>query len=241
MAYSKGQDTVAQSMGLALSNGLYSDLDTVHKFGYNDAVGTSYETVWTIGGGLNAFGAAGAETIAVTSTDANDNTQTVEVNGLNASYEDTTETVTIGAGATTSTWRWINSMRMTSTHSNAHFANSGVISATGSTSSAVGAQIIEQFGRTLQCVYRVPKGKRAHLMSVSGGTEKEKEAIFRLMQFSGGVVNCRDIFTTYATPVTKHFDYGSLRFEQFDFINLQAKCDATSGVYGNFGIILENR
>ena len=242
MAYSKGQDAVSFPPGIAISNGLYSDLESVHKFGYNDAVGTSFEAIWAIGGGLNAFGAAGAETISVTSTDtANDNGQTVEVNGLDANYEEVTETVTIGAGATTSTWRWINTMRMTSTSSSSHFANSGDVSATGSTSSAVGAKILAQYGRTLQCVYRVPKGKRAHVMSVQGGSEKQKECLFRLMDFSGGVVNTRDVFSSFAAPVTKYFDFGSLIFDQFDIISLQAKADATTGVYGSMEIILEKR
>tara|TARA_Y100000004_G_C8902684_1_gene407173 strand:+ start:158 stop:889 length:732 start_codon:yes stop_codon:yes gene_type:complete len=243
MAYSKGQDAVSFPPGIAISNGLYSDLESVHKFGYNDAVGTSFETIWAIGGPLNAFGALGAETISVTSSDtANDNGETVEVVGLDANYEEATETVTIGAGATTSTWRWINTMRMTSTgNTTTHFSNAGDISATGSTSSAVGAKILANYGRTLQCVYRVPKGKRAHVMSVQGGSEKEKECLFRLMDFSGGVVNVRDIFSSYAAPVTKHFEFGSLIFDQFDIINLQAKANATTGVYGSMEIILEKR
>ena len=242
MAYSMGQDTVAFPPSLALSKGLYSDLTTVHKFGYNDAVGSTFETVWAVGGPLNAFGALGAETISVTSDDSDDDGETVEVNGLDANYEEVTETVTIGAGATTSTWRWINTMRMTSTsNTTTHFANAGAVVATGSTSSAVGAKILAQYGRTLQCVYRVPKGKRAHVVSVQGGSEKEKECLFRLMEFSSGVVNVRDIFSSFATPVSKRFDYGSLIFDQYAFINLQAKANASTGVYGNMEIILEKR
>jgi len=65
----------------ALSNNWYN----VQKFGYNGAVGSSaYETIWD-GGGVYAY-AGTPGTAAVTSDDTDDNTGTVQVFGLDDSY-----------------------------------------------------------------------------------------------------------------------------------------------------------
>ena len=86
--------------GFAVQRGNVSNFTAINKFGYNSAVGTSYETIHD-GNNLYTY-ISSAGTATVTSSDtSSDNNGTVEIQGLDANYNLQTVTATIGGSATT--------------------------------------------------------------------------------------------------------------------------------------------
>ena len=83
---------------LAVSSGEIEGAKIVSKFGENPAVGTSEETIWDAGGVYDYL--TTASQLDVTSTDADDTdggngARTVVLEGLDANYNEITETVTM--------------------------------------------------------------------------------------------------------------------------------------------------
>jgi hypothetical protein len=70
--------------------GLYPDLEAIHKFGTNDAVGTSEETIWNMGGEYTWL-TTGTEMEIVCTDDVNGQGQTIEIYGLDENWLEKTE------------------------------------------------------------------------------------------------------------------------------------------------------
>ena len=85
--------------GFAVQRGNVPNFSAINKFGYNSAVGTSYETIWD---GNNAYTyVSSAGTATVTSSDtSSDNDSVVEIQGLDANYNLQTVDATVGGSAT---------------------------------------------------------------------------------------------------------------------------------------------
>ena len=90
------------SVGIPVVKGQIDKLSGVHKFGYNSAVGTAYETIWDAGGTYAFPSAAG--TVTVTSASgATDSGVEVTLEGLDENYAEQSETVTLNASGTFTT------------------------------------------------------------------------------------------------------------------------------------------
>ncbi|MBT5106983.1 MAG: hypothetical protein HOM20_12440, partial [Porticoccaceae bacterium] len=93
------------SWAINISAGSVNGTSYIEKFGMNTDVDANKETIWD-GGGIYTY-IATAETVTITSTSGSDSAagtgaRTVEVQGLNSSYEVVTETLTVGgAGGST--------------------------------------------------------------------------------------------------------------------------------------------
>jgi hypothetical protein len=144
----------------------------VVKFGYNKDIDTAAEeTIWAQGGQWQPT--AGAETVSIVSSSANDTNGGTGANllaifGLDADYIAISE-LTIALNGTTPvtstlSYRYMN--RMAVALSGTGLRNEGTITVTQSTSGVVLATIPPDEGITQQAVYTVPAGFTAYLQGV---------------------------------------------------------------------------
>lgn len=215
-----------------IATGEIDDVDYINKFGYNDSVSTSWETVWD---GNNTYTyIASAGTAVVTSSDTDDNGGTVLVSGLNSAYEEVSETLTIGGSAgSVEFYRVFRAQMVTA---NTGTENQGTVTVTVDSKSA--AIISPDIGQTLMAIYTVPTGKTGYLLQVDAGSSKDLEHEIRLViKHNGGVWNTK-------TYHTQRGGFNSLRFEvpisipaQSD-VEIKVKGSATSSVSAAFELIL---
>lgn len=215
-----------------IATGEIDDVDYINKFGYNDSVSTSWETVWD---GNNTYTyIASAGTAVVTSSDTDDNGGTVLVSGLNSAYEEVSETLTIGGSAgSVEFYRVFRAQMVTA---NTGTENQGTVTVTVDSKSA--AIISPEIGQTLMAIYTVPTGKTGYLLQVDAGSSKDLEHEIRLViKHNGGVWNTK-------TYHTQRGGFNSLRFEvpisipaQSD-VEIKVKGSATSSVSAAFEMIL---
>jgi len=218
----------------ALSNNWYN----VQKFGYNGAVGSSaYETIWD-GGGVYAY-AGTPGTAAVTSDDTDDNTGTVQVFGLDDSYNLVDETLTIGGGAGSQTFsRVFRAVLKT-----ANTGNSNVGTLTVTVDSTAVAKILPTYGQTLMAVYTVPAGYTGYMIQLDIGSSKdlENEIVLRTKDIANGNVwNTKSFISTRGGFTEKTFKLPLVINEKTD-IEVFAKASATSSVSAGFEMIVEKQ
>lgn len=231
------QTTTNFPYGVLVARGDFQKIEGVEKFGYNGAVGTSFETVWTGGGDYAGF-ITSAGTATVTSSDtASDNGGTVLVSGLDSNYDQVSETLTIGGSASTTSFiRIFRAQLKTATTGD---SNVGTITVTvGATTMA---QIEPAYGQTLMSVYTVPRNYRAYLINLDIGNSKdlELETVYRTKEVSNGNVWATKAFITSRGGFTvKDFLLPSIINEKTD-IEIRAKGSATCAVSAGFELVLE--
>jgi len=220
---------------IGIARGDYSDLSSVHKFGYNSSVGTSFETVWD-GNNNYTYFSAGTATVTSSNTAADDG-GTVKVFGLDTNYDFIEETLTIGGSAGTKTFARVYRAYLET--ANTGTANVGTVTVTISTTSA--AIIQPTYSQTLMCVYTIPRGYCGYLTQIDIGSSKdlENQITFNTNEIdNGNVWRIREFLTgrggflskTYVTPI---------KFPPKTDIEIRAKASATSAVAANFELILE--
>jgi len=233
--FGTNQDANVWPFGLSVARGVVPNMSGIQKFGYNSDIGSSEETVWSAGGTYSYISTAGTAT--VTTSDTDDNNGTVEIQGLDANYNLQTVTATIAGSATTETFIRVFRVRMV-TPGAGQTTNVGNITVTVDSTTA--AYIPAGEGQTLQSVYTVPAGKRAYLLSVVGGTEKDKEVTLKLIaRPNGGSFNVKT-YETYRTRLDRTYHINEVFDEKTD-IELRASADAATGISGGFELLLENK
>lgn len=211
----------------------------INKFGYNSAVGTSYETITDLGTNNLPTSAAVVSVVSASTADTSAGTgaRTVEIQGLDADYNLKTETVTMnGQTAVTTTATFIRVFRMRVVTSGTGEVNAGNITASIGGSDV--ARINADEGQTLMAVYTVPANKTAYLVKFQGSLSKNQEAQFQLRaRESSGAWNVKGLWGTFAASV--NYDYPvPLKFEEKTDIQIRAKAGATSEVGAIFDLIL---
>lgn len=222
--------------GIAVQKGLVEDYSGIQKFGYNPSVPTTFETIWDAS--TNYVYPTSSSTATVTSSSTDDNNGTVEIQGLDASYNLQTVVATIGGSATTETFIRVFRARMIT--ANTGSSNVGTITVT--VDSKTVAQILPTNGQTLMCVYTIPANKRGYLISLNGGTSKQKEVEFKLLSKSitnGNVFNTKAYQSTFGMSFTRHYLVPEV-FEEKTDIEIKAKADATTSVSAGFELFLED-
>jgi len=221
--------------GVSIQRGDINNFSGIQKFGYNGSVGTSFETIWDGGGDYTFISSAGTAT--ATSSDTDDNTGTVEIQGLDSNYDLATETLTIGGSASSTSF--IRVFRAKMINANTGDANVGTITIT--VSSTTVAQIQPTYGQTLMSVYTVPRKYQAYLVQMDIGSSKdlENEIILRIKGIdNGNSWNTRSFLTTRGGFVEKNFAVPEIIGPKTD-IEMRAKSSATSSVSSGFELILE--
>ena len=222
--------------GLSVQRGDVNNFQAIQKFGYNESVGTSFESVTDAGGDYTFITSAGTAT-ATSSDTSSDNNGTVEIQGLDSNYDLATETLTIGGSASTTSF--IRVFRAKMVNANTGNANVGTITITVSSTNV--AQIQPTYGQTLMCVYTIPRKFRAYLIQLDVGSSKdlENEILLRIKEIdNGNAWNTRAFITTRGGFVEKNFHVPEIIDAKTD-IELRAKASATSSISGGFELILE--
>ncbi len=155
---SLGDRVSTQRFGLDAARGIIGNVEAVNIFGFNRAVGTSFETLWNNGGSYSFLSAE--QQLSVVSTDAAD-TMDVLIEGLDGDYNEVTETITLdgtNAVTTTNSFLRVNNAVILSGE------NAGDI--TGSYTTTDVFFIEAGIGTTQACVYTVPAGHSLYLFRI---------------------------------------------------------------------------
>lgn len=170
-------------MYLDIARGVIPNSKIVHKFGANFDIdqGTDPESVWTGGGQYPWDVLETAQTIYALSTSASD-TSTMTIEGLDANYNEQSETVTLnGLTAVATTNTFLRVFRMTYDAVNVGTLEARVTSGTGT----IVAQIEAGDAQTLMAVYTVPNGYTAYLVTgdVTINSKRDCTVLYYLRQY----------------------------------------------------------
>ena len=216
-----------------IARGLVRGVSHINKFGYNPTVGSSFESVIDASNLYTYIASAG--TAQATSSDtSDDNGGTVLVSGLNANYEEVSETLTIGGAAgSIQFFRVFRALLLTA---NTGSTNTGIITITADSKTT--AQILAGKGQTLMALYTIPANKKGYLMKLHGNLEKAKESEFQIMARPfGGAFNVKGKFGSSGDVV--NYDYPvPLEFDEKTDIEVRVKAGATTGAGAIFDLLL---
>jgi hypothetical protein len=230
------QSTLAFPFSVSLQRGLISNFSGIHKFGYNSAVGTSFETIASNINGLYIYPTVATTAVATSSNTASDNGGTVEIQGLDSNYDLVTETITIGGSASTALFmRVFRVIMKTATTGN---ANVGIITITVNAKNV--AEISAGYGQSLIAIYTVPRNHRAYLMSFDVGCSKQKEIEGKIIArpLNGNVFQTKAYVTTFGVPYRQQYLVPEV-FEEKSDIEVRAKADATTAISAGFELYIE--
>lgn len=179
---SRTLDDRTEPFELQVSRGQIEGHRAVTVWGYNPDIDTSEETVWADGGIMTL--PSSAATVKISSDSANDTAagtgaRTVLISGLDSSYDEISETITLNGTTevtTTKSYLRINSMVVVTTGSgNANAGN--IYAGTGTVTLGVPATIYNQiyvgFNNTMTASYTVPNGYTGYL--VNGGVSSGQD------------------------------------------------------------------
>lgn len=225
--------------GIWVSSGQMASTSHINKFGYNMAVGSSYETITDLGTNNLPTSAAVVSVVSASAADDEGSTgaEKVEIQGLDANYNLQIEEVTMnGTSAVTTTNTFIRVFRMRVTQAGTGEINAGNITASIGGSDV--ARILADKGQTLMAVYTVPKGKRAYLIKFQGSLSKNQEANFQLrVKVNGGAWNVKGLWGTFAESVNYEYPV-PLEFGEETDIQIRGKAGATSEMGAIFDLVL---
>lgn len=167
-----GRNMSTPNIYLDIARGRFIGSSALNIFGFNRTVGTSYETIWDDGG--NYVYPSSAVTMSVVSSSGSD-TLNVLISGLDANYNEITETVTLtGTSPVTTTSEFLRINKAIVLTS----LNIGdiTISNGGNTYAFIGADI----GTTQSSVYTVPAGHSIYLVRIdcTSGTVNGQKYLF---------------------------------------------------------------
>ena len=146
---------------LQVSRGLVAGHKRVFKFGYNEEIQDVEETIWDVGG-LYAYPSSAVTMTATSSSGATDENVQVTIQGLDASYNELSETVTLNAsGTATTTGSFLRVNRAFVASGTASAGN--ITIANGGTTYAYVSTLHQQ---TLMAIWTVPAGYTGYLFQV---------------------------------------------------------------------------
>lgn len=184
-----GAEQQAADFYAQVAAGMIPGYATHYVFGHNDAVGATRETLWGQGG-FATFPASAVE-MQLSSGDADDaagdtGARIVTVYGLDASYLEVTENVTLnGQTPVNTTNTYIRVLDLTVASAGSTGWNEGIIYAgVGAVVAGVPATVYNRidatYGRDLTCFYTVPAGKTGLITSYYYSSGEIKEAAFSI-------------------------------------------------------------
>ena len=193
---------------------------TNFKFGFNPDVDNALETIWSQGGLYSYLSSATVLKVSSSSTadtSAGTGARTVEVSGLDANYDEISETVILNgqtAVNTTNEYLRINRAKVLTAGSGEQ--NAGVIYAgTGTVTTGVPANVYLSIAigdnQTLMALWTVPKGYTAYLhqVNISMNTEVANKfgTVTLVARPNGGVFNVQDKFVLSQDIINQSFTY----------------------------------
>jgi len=215
----------------------------VHKFGYNSVIGTDTETVWAQGG-LYVYPTT-ASTMYISSsstadTSAGTGARTATVSGLDANFDEISETVSLN-GQTgvqlNGALNWYRVNRVVVNTAGSGGANAGVLYV-GTEATPTGGVPVNKYAtvaigdnQTLMCLWTVPRGYTAYLhqKDVSASSSAGKFAIFSLLaRPDGGVFNIKDrvVLANNSTAISY---WNPIPFTEKTDVEIRAQADSAGG------------
>ena len=218
-----------EHLGIQIASGLVINTSHVNKFGYNESVGNSFETIHDEGGIYNYISTAGVASVA----GASDAGAIINVQGLDENYDQVNENITVG---NTSTTNFIRVFRAQVVSLASGTVNAGDITVT--VDGAVRATIEAGKGQTLMALYTIPRKTQGYLVKFQGSVDKSQDIIFKLFaRETDNVFNVKGQFGTFGVPIT--YDYPiPLMFKEKTDIEVRAKAGSTAGCGAIFDLIL---
>ena len=216
-----------------IANDMVINTSHIHKFGYNPAVGTNYEDIWSRSGKI-VFETSAA--VATIDSNLSNSGCKITIQGLDGNYDQVSETVTLdssGDATTTQTFLRINRAFVSG---NTAISNVVRIQINGSNQ----AQIDVAHQQTMQAIYTIPREYTGYLVLLSVGLQsKDKDAEVRINVCElGGVERTRDYLSFSQNFIEKHYPV-PLAFPEKSDIKLQAKITgADTLISGTFDIVL---
>ncbi len=146
-----------------------------YKFGFNEDIGTTEESVWDVGGLYSYLSAA--STLKISSSDAADDAagtgaRTVQLYGLDGNHMPINEILTMdGQTAAETTAEFLRIFRLVVRSAGSGVKNAGTVYAgTGTLTAGVPANkyaaISPGQNQTLMCIWTVPAGQRAYVRNI---------------------------------------------------------------------------
>lgn len=213
--------TAPSDFFLEVAQGLVPGVGFVHKFGRNPDIdlGGGFEAIWNGGGDYTGHDATAAETVEVFSSSATDNSagsgaRTLEVYGLDSSWAEQSEVISLsGATPVDTANTYIRMNRMIVRTAGGNLSNAGTLTARQNVTTAnVFAVMPVGYNQTMIAAYTIPNGKTGHLMSwyasFSGNTKGVSDVRF-LARPEGEVFQVKEelsIFADGSSFVQRGFD-----------------------------------
>jgi hypothetical protein len=249
-AWSITQNGRYEPFELQVSRGQITWHETLFQFGINNAVGTSFETIWTPSSVYSYLSAATVIKISSGSADdaaAGTGARTIQISGLDGSYNEISEVVTLNGQTAVNT---VNSyLRLTSLivlTAGSGGVNAGIVYAgTGTVTSGVPANVFAQieigYNKSQMALWTVPAGYTAYVTSYAFTSNSSTAN----NQITGAVVirPFGGVFSFEATAKVngggtfdRHFDTYLVVEEKSD-IQMQALASAAAQVTGEMHVI----
>jgi hypothetical protein len=249
-AWSITQSGRYEPFELQVSRGQITWHETLFQFGINSAVPTTFETIWTASSVYTYLAAASVLTISSSSaTDSSSNTgaRTVRINGLDANYNEISETVSLNGQTAVNT---VNSyLRVfgiqVMTAGSGGTAVGVIYAGTGTVTSGVPANVYAEipvgYGKSQMAIWTVPAGYTAYITSytftsASATANNVITGAMAIRPFGG-------VFSFEATlkmgggnTFDRHFDTYLVVEEKSD-IEIQAAASSAAQVTGELQVI----
>ena len=196
-----------EDFNLQVARGQIQGHKTLFKFGNNEDINGSLETIWSYGG-LYVYPTVATQ-MKVSSTSANDTSggtgaRTIVVSGLNATYDEVSETVVLnGQTAVLTTTTFIRVFRsfvvtagIGATAAGTIYIGTGTV--TAGVPATVYAQIVLGENQTLMALWTVPAGYTLYISrgTFSGASNNSAQYIlskFMIRPFNGVFRNVADV------------------------------------------------
>jgi len=161
-----------------IAEGNIGDHLALNKFGHNETVGATWETIWTASNVYPYMTVA--DQLEVLSDDADDDDTdtgawTVNISGLDGNWDEANETITMdGATPVTTTGSYIRVFRAKVVTAGTSGVNEGTITIRDQDTDVSRAEIDEEIGQTLMAVWTVPDGYTFYMSSWYAGSAVSK-------------------------------------------------------------------
>ena len=215
------------NLGFDIARGNIEEATNVNLFGYNAAVGTSYETLWNVGGQYSYNGTA--TTMNVASSASGDSSKRVLVQGVDAEFEAISEVVTMDASNATTPVSTVAEFLRVNQIILLDGENAGniTISDNGSTYGyiAIGEGISQA------CQYTVPKGYSLYLFRInvnSATATGNKYITFRNVTRTAEGRVIRIARATLATTEATYDRQIPFKVEEKTYFEFEAKSSSSS-------------
>jgi hypothetical protein len=163
---------------LQVARGQIPGHSTLFKYGYNPNIVNVNETIWDVGG-IYAYPSSAVKMTATSTDGANDEDVQVVISGLDADYNELTETVTLnGSGTAETDGFFIRVFRAFITGSQTPLGTINITN-TGTTY----ARISLGENQTLMAVYTVPAGKSLYINNGTATHGTDTSGAFMTIRF----------------------------------------------------------